>query len=633
MPLQSPHHTHSAWRSKFQQESKGELVHMDVAPLIQRFENVALYQQPHRQPLKFALLGTPASLEDLQHSSVASPATDCHASRPAPLPIPAASAKRGFTASKLKRQATKALLQSQHTATALTFATSVNSATRIVPSRFLYDSRRWRVSSRCDYCQFAGGDLECATCNVIAHAQCYLRAYGCSTRKTKGAFVVPTRFSWLCQHCQTSLQDEYDDESKRARVQHIEKQRHIFGQVVTAYVRMTKDALAFQAKKRAIVKIQAAIRGRLARWRFNHTQRMCLTPYAIEGIRVRGFAPHPLAPQGANGTEELRLANGFTCNPYVYVTIVDGRDDDNQLFCFETSLRKGLLASTPESDCVLWPERLFVPGVDGNVTVCFTLLSKNGPNNFFLGQAMLRMRDTDSIWRSGITTELVLADEVEICPRTAQRQLLRLAEVHGALPTHSTSPHQHQQYRQERRHKLWCANSDEPPNELMLGVSLRPFSRMHAHCGYIGAKHTLESLQTSSRWCVLANGVLRIYRHYGVTLASDTIDMTIAVEIKLLEPNVGHHHRPAPPRTSKRIDTGSDTRNQLQPGHHHQVCIGIQSMHRLYLLQCEQREAHRMWLKKLQVATRYSSSSQSLGVSTSTSVSKPDDTISPFSSG
>lgn len=611
---------------------------MDVAPLLQRFENVALYQKPHRQPLQAALLGTPGTSLD-EHPSVSSPAADSHSSRPVPLSLPGKSAQRGFTASKLKRQATKALLQRQHTAATLSSATSANSATRIVPSRFLYDSTRWRVSSRCDYCQFAGGDLECATCNVIAHAQCYLRAYEGSARKTKGAFVVPTRFSWLCQHCQTSLQDEYDDQSKRARVQHIEKQRHIFGQVVTAYVRMTKDALAFQTKKRAIVKIQAAIRGRLARWRFNHTQRMCLTPYAIESIRVRGFAPHPSTPQGANGMEELRLANGFTCNPYVYVTIVDGRDDDNQLFCFETSLRKGLLANTPESDSVLWPERLFVPGVDGNVTVCFTLLSKNGPNNFFLGQTVLRMRDTDSVWRQGITTELFLADEVEICPRTAQRQLLRLAEVHGALPTHSTSSHhQHQHYRHERRHKLWSANSDDPPNELVLGVNLRPFSRIHAHCGYIGAKHTLESLQTSSRWCVLANGVLRIYRHYGVTLASDTIDMT-TVEIKLLEPNAGHHHRRAPARTVSGPDTDSGTGNvmgqhQLQPGHHLQVCIGIQSMNRLYLLQCEQREAHRMWLKKLQAAARYSSSSLSFGLSTSSSTStgaasKTDDTSSP----
>uniref|UniRef100_K3X9G6 PH domain-containing protein n=1 Tax=Globisporangium ultimum (strain ATCC 200006 / CBS 805.95 / DAOM BR144) TaxID=431595 RepID=K3X9G6_GLOUD len=435
---------------------------------------------------------------------------------------------------------------------------------------------RWKQSARCDYCNFAGGDLECATCDVIAHARCYLAAYESTVKKTKGAFVVPTRFSWLCFHCQQSLQEEYDERSKNARMQHIAMQRSIFGKVVTAYVRMTKDALIFQAKKKAIIKIQSAIRGRLARWRFDRLQRMCLKPYAIDSIKARGFNSEGIEITAAS--EDLRLSNGFTCNPFVYVSVVDGKDDENQLFCFETTLRKGVSLLDTE---IAWNDKLFVPGVDGNITFCFTLLSKNGPNNFFLGQAILRLRDSDVIWRNGITTELALIDEVEIFPKNTQHQLLRLVEVGGLQVNTDRGSQKKKKKCNETTSGLFANGSSFA---LTLSVHVKPFSEVHSYCGYMGMKNTLDSFQTSSRWCVLADGILRIYRHFGVTLASDTVDMARTIDIRLVEAH-------------------KITNNGVL--HRDQNCIAIQHMNRLYLLHCDQQSQNRVWLKKLIAATKF----------------------------
>lgn len=578
----------SPWVTKYQEQAKSDLVKVDIMPLMDRFENAALYQKPHRKPLQLALqeMATPTT------PLIASDAF-ADASEPEPLSDRQQQPQKSseLHSKGLKRQATKDRVKrrtdpksqrptsswgGRSTGSEADDRTAPTARARIVPSRFLYDTSRWKQSARCDYCNFAGGDLECATCDVIAHARCYLTAYESIPKKTKTAFVVPTRFSWLCLHCQQSLQDEYDERSKNARMQHIAMQRTIFGKVVTAYVRMTKDAMVFQAKKKAIIKIQAVIRGKLARWRFDRLQRMCLKPYAIDSIKVRGFNGDGVEVTAA--TEDLRLSNGFTCNPYVYVSIVDGKDDENQLFCFETTLRKGVSILDTE---IAWNDKLFVPGVDGNITLCFTLLSKNGPNNFFLGQAVLRLRDSDVIWRSGITTELNLTDEVEIFPKNTQRQLLRLVEIGGAQVRNGRNISRQQKRSGDEASGMFANSSSFA---LTLCVHIKPFSEVHSYCGYMGMKNTLDSFQISSRWCVLADGVLRIYRHFGVILASDVVDMARTIDIKLVE-------------TNKVANNGVL--------HREQNCIAIHHMNRLYLLQCNQRGANRVWLKKLLAATKF----------------------------
>jgi IQ calmodulin-binding motif len=403
------------------------------------------------------------------------------------------------TVTKLRQRANKLILHRREKQRALAMAT----APQIVPSRFLYDATRWPRSARCDYCSCAGGDLECATCNVIAHAHCFLAAYEATEGMSKRNFFVPNRFSWLCQHCQLALEYEYDTAAKDMRKTHIGKQKALFRRVITAYERITSDATAFQEKKQAIIRIQTVVRGFLARRAYKDRQRQRLTVYTIDGLKVT------LSPEATKSEcEELRLVNGFAFRPYVYMTIVDGDDEENQLFYFETAIRRGI---TTEMDSISWPEKLFVPGVNGKATIALTVLSKNGPNNFFVGQSVIRLRALDDVWRTGMTmTALPLQHDVFISPRTAQQQLLRLAEAHrhGDIGTSGWDP--------------VFANATSV--NLTLSVALRPYSEKESHCGYMHLKTSLERIRSTTRWCVLVDGKLRLYRHYGVTLASDEVE-------------------------------------------------------------------------------------------------------------
>ncbi|TMW61763.1 hypothetical protein Poli38472_010826 [Pythium oligandrum] len=562
----------SAWIQRYHAVARQDLVQQDITAMLKHFEDLSVPARA-RKSMNMSTWGkqtvTSAAFAGLDDDE---PLVE--GAREGSVGVAAGS---GVGSARLRRQATSLINQRRAKTLDREFIRQ-QPVVKVIPSRFLYDSTRWQQSSRCDYCQLAGGDLTCATCNVIAHARCYLAAYESQTKKTKGAFVVPTRFSWLCQHCQTSLQDEYDERSKKARSDHIANQKSVFGKVVKAYVRMTRDATIFRKKKKSIIRIQAIMRGRLARMRFHRMLRMRLKPYAIEGMTLRGLHRVLTAVVDAHTTptgtsDELRLANGFTCNPYVYVTVVDGEDDDAQLFCYETSIRRGVLVDENE---IAWSEKLFVPGVNGNVTFCFTVLSKNGPNNFVLGQAMLRLRDSELAWRTGVDVDLPISADIEIFPRTAQRQPLRLADIHTTVHLQSLRKRTPSQFATD---PVFANGSSAT---LSFSVTIRPFSEVHSHCGYMLTKNTLDSFQTSQRWCVLADGILRIYRHYGVTLATETVDMSRTIEIKLLE-----------------------TTNV----HREEQWIAMEHMTRLYIFQCERKAPMKQWLKKLSAAIRYGTSS------------------------
>ncbi|KAG7380882.1 hypothetical protein PHYPSEUDO_006717 [Phytophthora pseudosyringae] len=602
-----PQRASSYWANKFQSQSKADFVRGDVAPLLERFEDTALYRHPHRKPLQSVLddLNSSASREqgDSKRSLSCRQASDL------------AVIHRHYPQDSVAKTIVKKNYRERVKASAL------EPPAKVVPTRFLFEGTRCERSSRCDYCNFAGGELECAACNVVAHARCYLAAYAQDDRKTKLTFVVPTTAapfsSWLCAHCQSDLTLEYDERAADARAVRLAAQRQVLASALTAYVRMMKDANTFATKKAAIIRIQATLRGRQARQRFERLQRMRLKPYAIDALRVRVVIPSDSGNLSAglglgvssssSSLEELRLGNGFSCNPFMYVTVVAGNDEDTQLFCFETSVRKPISGSA-ELD-IVWPEKMFVPGADGNATFCFTLLSKNGPNTFFLGQAVLRLLDTGDCWRTGVATELELQEHVEIFPKTAQHQPLSLADAGGNAPklmddmddtdrdAETGTPH-------------WLVN-----------VHLRPFGEQHSHCGYLNMKSTLESFHTSARWCVLADGILRIYRHFGVTLASDVVDMAHATDVRVV-PILSSAHRVATSKVktpgltgtseggAESVAEGTGTKvrgHKSRPRLAEHCCLAVHHLSRLYLFQSEHNEQLRAWLKKLQGAQKFSS--------------------------
>ncbi|OWY99406.1 hypothetical protein PHMEG_00029591 [Phytophthora megakarya] len=495
-------------------------------------------------------------------------------------------------------------------------ASSLTAPHKIIPTRFLFDATRHQRASRCDYCNFAGGELECATCNVVAHARCYLEAYEKEDKKTKLTFVVPQTAttnspfsSWLCGHCHSELTIEYDERSAEVRAARVAAQRQVLASALTAYVRMVKDASTFAAKKASIIRIQARLRGRQARQRFEQLQRMRLKPYTIDALRVRAIVPGNLSEglglgiSSSSSLEELRLGNGFSCNPFLYVTVAAGNDEDTQLFCFETSIRKSTVLSGAELE-IVWPEKMFVPGADGNATFCFTLLSKNGPNTFFLGQAVLRLLDAGDSWRTGVATELELQDHVEIFPKTDQHQPLSLADATGNAPKliDDIDENDNGETARTKENPRWLVN-----------VHIRPYSEQHSHCGYLNVKSTLESFHTSARWCVLADGVLRIYRHFGVTLASEVVDMAHATDVRVV-PITSSAHRKVKKKKHSPYESVTDmTASKLHGPKAHpklaeQCCLAVNHLSRLYLFQCEHNEQLRTWLKKLQSAQKFSSS-------------------------
>ncbi|KAG6970942.1 hypothetical protein JG688_00004643 [Phytophthora aleatoria] len=493
-------------------------------------------------------------------------------------------------------------------------ASALEPPPKVIPTRFLFDGTRFQRAARCEYCNFAGGELECATCNVVAHARCYLTAYDQEDRKTKLTFVVPPTAttnssfsSWLCSHCQSDLKVEYDERSAEARAARLSAQRQVLANALTAYVRMMKDATSFADKKAAIIRIQASLRGRQARQRFERLQRIRLKPYAIDALRVRAVIPSgmntPLEGLGlgissSSSLEELRLSNGFSCNPFMYVTVVAGNDEDTQLFCFETSVRKPAVLNGAELD-IVWPEKMFVPGADGYATFCFTFLSKNGPNTFFLGQAVLRLADTGDCWRSGLVTELELMDHVEIFPKTAQHQPLPLADARGNAPRSI--------YHLDEKNEETARSKGKP--RWLVNVHLRPFSEQHSNCGYLNMKSTLESFHTSARWCVLADGILRIYRHFGVTLASEVVDMAHATDIRVVPIKSSAHRANKAKKLNLTLHNDGDEGASAHPRHAEHCCLAIHHLSRLYLFQCEHKDQLRQWLKKLQGAQKFSSHS------------------------
>jgi predicted DNA-binding ribbon-helix-helix protein len=337
------------WSKRYQEIAKAEFVDQDISSVLEQFENISTYESirtlKNNQKMTVACL-----LPDLNHDTLQE-----HEKSPT-------SNLQVLCLKEIKNKRNKRKFSSENPG--------------MTPARILFDSERWTRSTRCDYCNLAGGDLECRTCDVIAHASCYLSSQDASKRKETGSFDILTIDpSWFCEHCHKCMLDEFNKQTVSARQFYLESRKNIFGKVIQAYVRMSKDASLFQKKKNAIVRIQAATRGKLARSSFNNLQRMRLKSYSIEMIRIKGLhrvvdgAPdgnstshsgnltrqnnltfrqstRPFSPKDrkvirpmisgeenkGEGKDELRLSNGFSCNPFLCVSIVDGIDDEHQIF-------------------------------------------------------------------------------------------------------------------------------------------------------------------------------------------------------------------------------------------------------------------------------------------------------------
>ncbi|ETW01335.1 hypothetical protein, variant 1 [Aphanomyces invadans] len=449
---------------------------------------------------------------------------------------------------RLRRDAVLALSRPRTHGLELSFIKEEGvSATKLAIARIPFDRDKWSHNARCEYCCKDGGDLACSLCNVLAHTTCYLTAW----KEIKQRY--PTSFNndskWICIACEEDLQMEYDQAIAAKRHSALKRKETSCALLISGYTRMVKEARLFTRKRECAIRIQARIRGKLARNAFNEMQRLRIRPYVVELVRLHGLGGS--CDGDATGSVcqdddgETRLQNGFLCNPYIVFHIVEDHDDEAQRFCFESEIQRG-------SDDVTWNEEIFVPGVNGNVTMCFTVLSKNGPNNFFLGQGAVRLNGTE-IWRYGANLELKLKSELEIIPRIGHHQLMRIQDI-GSVD-----------------------------KELTLSIRIRHFSEIGSYCGYMQSINTVDSVKGNSRWCVLADGTFRIYRHYGLTLAFETLKMMHASEVQLLQ-GYNHHHKTLTKKPT---------------------IVFIQHEQRTYLLTAECNKTNTVWVKKLQMAMKH----------------------------
>ncbi|ETV88292.1 hypothetical protein H257_01584 [Aphanomyces astaci] len=502
-------HDRSKWAQLYKHSINDAFVHENIGPLLQRFESIDAFRRSRK---RFTIGEN--TLPKLQRET------------------------------RLRRDAVLAL--SRHRPLDLSFLKDDGvDASTLAIARTPFDADKWAHNARCEYCCKDGGDLACSLCNVIAHTACYLTAWKDVAQRYPTCFNHDNK--WICIACEGDLQMEYDTTIATQRHNALKKKETSCALLICGYTRMVKEAKLFAKKRECAVRIQARIRGKLARNAFNEMQRLRIRPYTVELLRLRGLGVEgdSVPPCGEGEDGETRLPNGFLCNPYIVLNIVEDHDDDAQRFCFESEIQRG-------SDDVEWNEEIFVPGVNGNVLMCFTVLSKNGPNNFFLGQGAVRLNGTE-IWRYGANLELKLKAELEIIPKIGHHQLMRIQDI-GSLD-----------------------------KELTLSIRIRHFSEIGSYCGYMQSINTIDSVKGNSRWCVLADGTFRIYRHYGLTLAFETLKMVHASEVQLLQ-GLNHH---------RKTQTKKPT------------VLFIQHEQRAYLLTAESNKTNAVWVKKLQTAMKH----------------------------
>ncbi|KAH9131183.1 hypothetical protein LEN26_007827, partial [Aphanomyces euteiches] len=429
----SVRHENSKWNQLYKSTIHDTFVHQNITPILERFESI----DPFRRSKKRFTVG------DFRLPHLQQEARHRH--------DPAAALKR--------RRRPECDLTA---AVAVNGGHEVADLSQISIERLLFNGKKWRHNVRCEYCDKDGGDLKCALCNVIAHTSCYLDAWQHVKQRGRTSFNQDGK--WICIACEDELQQDYDVSVAARRRNTLKAKETSCAVMIAGYMRMSREAKLFVRK--------------LARNAFNEMQRLRIRPYTVDLIRLRGLGSNEAEIITADGTvdeeTERRLPNGFLCNPYVVFHIVEDHDEDTQRFCFESEIQRGL-------NDVEWHEEIFVPGVNGNVTMCFTVLSKNGPNNFFLGQGSVRLSGTE-IWRYGATLDVKLKSELEIIPKIGHHQLMRIQDI-GSLD-----------------------------KELTLSIRIRHYSEIGSYCGYMQSINTVDSVKGNSRWCVLADGTFRIYR-------------------------------------------------------------------------------------------------------------------------
>lgn len=115
------------------------------------------------------------------------------------------------------------------------------------------------------------------------------------------------------------------------------------------------------------------------------------------------------------------LAVGDTCgtsDPYVFMSIVDTNNPDNQSWSFQTAVKDRTLNP-------VYNERFMVPGISGKQILVFTIIDEDEVRHQCLGQATFKMGPPGDAWRHG-GSFLLRVLPVMFIPKAAGGNNLRL---------------------------------------------------------------------------------------------------------------------------------------------------------------------------------------------------------------
>lgn len=350
-------------------------------------------------------------------------------------------------------------------------------------------------NQRCEYCQLPGGELDCVFCNVIAHAKCFASLVD----HEQLVYVVTPQHSstWCCDMCCETLAREHHESVAKAREYWEFYLKSRSATRLQAFFKSRVIARRFYRTKLAVCLIQAMIRGKVARIRYDKIQRSMIRPYSIQLGRV-----------------ETKTENNTL---YWVINVWDNRQ---QVFLLEST------EVVTTSDTVF-----FVPGTSGYAVIVLTLLKKAGPKTYFRGQTIVRLP---------YDGDVVLSEYMDRHPKKAM-------EIKPPLKTWTT--------------------------EWTVSLKIQEYPMQSTLCGHLELCASVERVSGQKRWCVLVNNKLFLYRNYGLTVPSETIEISSAKTIRIVQ--------------TGRLQSTSKS-------------IAIDQMDRLWLLRSDSTRDLKQWLRRLQ---------------------------------
>lgn len=462
----------------------------------------------------------------------------------------------------------------------------------------------WNRNHRCEYCNDYGGELYCVLCNVIAHKDCYQRELEVlkekrsalvhkETEKVKhcleadfDGYLENTNFvtnsgSWMCYDCLIGLDREYVSSIVEERKVNIHQVKAKSCRIISAFIKMKLLRQQFQLLRRCAIRVQTMLRGKLARMRYSRLQRQHVRPFYIDMMQMEGFMEQM--------QNRCRTKKTPSWKPFVVISIVNADHDRIQYYNFETQGCVNPISSvsildskrtkyTENTSSYFLPAltvmqhlkgastqetkadtTFFVPGVHGNINIVFTILNEIGPNKHLLGQCILKCSNPN-IWHDGLEEELEIGNDLEIVPNrnTSGEGIGKKSKKSKCMQIVEKSQQQ-------------IALS--PLQDIHLRIRLRPIHPLSTNCGYLELRNSLSSVTGQQRWCVLTHTTFRMFRHYGLNAANDTLDINLAYQISIV---------PCGKLKSR------------------QDCIVVDFQTKIYILYCKIPQEQAVWMRRFE---------------------------------